>query len=332
MRYFVTGGTGFIGMELIRMLAGEGNQVHALVRSEKKAEALRHPNIRFFLGDISDPDAIRRAIRGCTHVFHLAGLAKPVSGNPQEFYRVNVDGTENVLQAALENRVERVVFTSTAGVFSPSGDQDDISEGSGRPTGFSTDYARSKALAEEKCQHYIARGLDVVIVNPSRVYGPGLLSEANSLTRIIRSFLWGKWHIIPGNGKSYGNYVFIGDVVAGHLLAMLKGKCGECYILGGENLTFDDLFSTLGLVTGRRPFMVHLPYGVMWFAAGLLSAGSRLAGKEPPISPAWIRRYLQHRRLSVEKAVKDLGYQPVLFAEGARKTIEWLNLSTPDHE
>ncbi len=331
MKYLVTGSTGFIGMALVRRLAAGGHDIHALVRSEKKAESIRHPNIRFFMGDVMDPAAIGEAIRGCGRVFHLAGLAKPVTGSPDAFIRVNAEGTHHLLEAAVKEGVERVVYTSTAGTYPPSGPHDDVDENSERQSSFFTDYARSKALAEEKCREFAGRGPEIVIVNPSRVYGPGLLTESNSVTRIIRAFRDGKWHIIPGDGKSYGNYVFIGDVVEGHLLAMEKGRPGESYLLGGENLTFDAFFKIISEETGRKPWLVHLPSVLLHMAAALLSGASRLAGKEPPITPQWVKRYLQHRRLSIRKAAGELGYQPIPFSEGVRRTLDWLNQTENSH-
>lgn len=323
-KYFITGGTGFIGKELTKHLLKEGNEVNLLIRDRKKAEEFTQSGVKLFTGDITDANSVDEAMKGCTHVFHLAAYAKPFAKDPAVFDLINIEGTRNVLDAALKHDVKKVVFTSTAGTFGITSENEDATEASEKPGRYYTEYARTKREAEKLCEEYFKKGLDIVIVNPTRVFGPGVISEGNSITKILSLYQKGKWRIIPGNGKTYGNYVFVGDIINGHILAMEHGKPGENYILGGENLTFNELFARMSRVTGKKFRMVHIPYPVLWAAAAIMVAFARLSMKQPLISPGWVKRYLQHRRLSVIKAQNDLGYEVTPVETGLKLTVEWL--------
>jgi nucleoside-diphosphate-sugar epimerase len=324
MKYFVSGSTGFIGMGLTMKLAGRGYPVHVLVRSAQRASRLDAPNIKVFEGDITDIDSVDRAIQGCTHAFHMAAYAKISARDPSVFYRVNVEGTRNVLASAIKHGVEKVVFTSTAGTFGAAGPENDADESGPRPSEYHTEYARTKHLAEGVCREYGEKGLQVVTVYPSRVFGPGLISESNAVTKIIKRYLKGTWRFIPGIGNNYGNYVFVEDVVRGHLLAMDKGRSGEGYILGGTNVTFNELFAAIQTVSGTSRLLIHIPYPLLWFASALIQASAKLTMRPVLISPQWIRHYLQHKRLSSAKAIKELGYSIRPLHEGIEETIKWL--------
>ncbi len=326
MRILITGGTGFIGKELVRHLLKEGNDIRLLVRSADKAADIGLSERRIIVGDVTDMSSVRRAMEGCTHVFHLAAFARPDAEDSTVFHRVNVEGTRNVLEAALEQGVERVVFTSTAGIYAATGPEDDAVESGLRQESSHADYIATKIEAEGLCRDYVARGLDVVSVYPSRVFGPGVISTSNAVTKIIRLFIKGRWRLIPGNGKSFGNYVFIDDVVAGHMLAMQKGKKGEGYLLGGENVSFNELFSILREVSGKRYFLFRIPYTVMWFIALLMMVHSKVFRRSAMISPAWAGRYLEHRRVSSRKAIDELGYRITPLDKAFEKTIDWLRL------
>jgi NAD+-dependent farnesol dehydrogenase len=329
MNYFITGSTGFIGMELTRHLIAEGHSVNLLVRDPQKA--INHPSVRLFQGDLEDAAIIEKAMEDCTHVFHLAAYAKAFADDPDIFTRVNVEGTRNILEAALRLKVQRVVFTSTAGTFDPTTDDNDAHEASARSGKFDAGYAISKWQAEQVCQQYINRGLDIVIVYPSRVFGPGAINDSNAVTKIIKLYFSGKWHYIPGNGKTIGNYVFIDDVVNGLYLAMHKGKMGEGYILGGNNVSFNEFFSTLKNASGLKHFLFRIPFPLLWMASWLMVVIGKVFKTKVLISPAWVRRYLQHRRLSSQKAVNELGYSVTPLQEGISKTINWLKKEQNQH-
>jgi len=175
-----------------------------------------------------------------------------------------------------------------------------------------------------KVRAYIRDGMDVVIVNPTRIYGPGILGDSNGVTRMIRDYMKGRWHIIPGNGRSKGNYVYIDDVVDGHILAMEKGRTGEGYLLGGSDLSFNEFFSILREVSGSHYFLVKIPLFIGISIAAVMLAVAKLTGRKPMITPGLLKRYSHHWAVSSEKAKAELDYNPVDFRMGLQRTLEWM--------
>ncbi|MDF1559872.1 MAG: SDR family oxidoreductase [Bacteroidales bacterium] len=325
MNCFLTGANGFIGLRLAERLALEGHGVRCLVRSPEKFSSLSHlPGVTAVTGDLDDISALQEGVSGCDTVFHLAAYAKPWSSDKGLPYRVNVTGTENLLKACLVAGVKRLVFTSSAAVIGPSPGIEPIDEDFPRTVPRFNEYEETKAEAEELVRSYNRDGLETVTVNPTRVYGPGVLSESNSVTLMIKLYARGKWHIIPGDGKCIGNYVIVDDVVNGHILAALHGHPGHRYALGGDNLTFDQFFKTLTEVTGKRPWLIHLPVWLMITIAKILEWQASVTGIPPLITAPWVRKYLNHWSLSSAKAAADLGYSYSSFREGARITLDWI--------
>jgi farnesol dehydrogenase len=319
----VTGATGFVGKQLALKLAGSGHKVHAMYRSEAKIGELQHENIRPFKGTLTDQASIDTAIKGCDQVYHLAAFAAVWTRKPEKIYEQNVQGTVNILESALKYGVKRVVHTSTAGVFQPSGEKP-TSEDSPLAESYFIHYDRSKAQAEKKIRDYVRDGMDVVVVNPTRIYGPGKLGDSNGVTRLVRDYMKGRWHIIPGNGKSTGNYVYIDDVVEGHILAMEKGRTGERYLLGGNDLSFNEFFSILKEVTGCRYFLIKIPLFIGISIAAIMLTIAKLTGRMPLITPGLLKKYSHHWAVSSVKAKSELGYDPMDFRRGLIKTVEWL--------
>ena len=322
MNVFVSGATGFIGSRLCLKLAEDGYIVHALYRSPDKTKVISHPEIRLFRGDILDKDSLDKAISGCQAVYHAAAFASVWEKNPGMIYRLNIEGTMNVIRSSLQSGVEKIVVTSTAGILGASGTHE-INEQTYQES-FFTDYENSKFILEKIIGVLSGTGLDIIIVNPTRVYGPGLLSESNGVTRMIDRYCRGKWHFIPGNGNSVGNYVFVDDVVNGHIQAMAKGKTGEHYILGGENASYTMFFDNLSKVSGKKYRLFKLPLFMMLPVAYLLLFIAVLTHRRPLITPALVRKFNADFRVSSEKAEKTLGYDPRKLSDGLEKTIEWL--------
>ncbi len=333
MKYFITGITGFIGSNLARYLLAEGHQVNALVRNLEDAKTFGHPNLHLFKGDLQNKWALYDGMEGCDVVFHLAAFAKPWSKDPNTFHKINVEGTVNVFATAKKAGVRKVVFTSSAATMSPSKGNSPTDESTGRNEPFFNEYEATKSEAEQFARDFSSEGLEIVIVNPSRVYGPGPLNPSNSATKMIRGYYNGTWKIIPGDGKKTGNYVFIDDVINGYILAAEKGKAGERYILGGENITFDEFFLTVEKVTGVHRKMFHLPLFVMFAAARLMEWQNKITGIPPAITASWVKKYLHDWSLSSAKAERELGYRITSFEDGVRKTIEWMReFSLLDYE
>src|SRR5579863_3028229 len=233
-KIFVTGATGYIGHRLTKKLVESGHSVNVLIRCQNDAGLFDDPNIKVFYGDIMKPETIREAIKGCEQVYHTAGYAKLWAKDPSVFYEINVNGTKNVFREALNAGVRKLVYTSSAAVFGPSFNSL-ICEKDPRTISFRSDYDLSKQLAEYQVKEYAQQGLFSVIVNPTRVYGPGLLSYSNAFCRMLLDGMKGKFVFIPGGKCVVSNYAFIDDVVDGHIKAMQWGISGERYILGVEN-------------------------------------------------------------------------------------------------
>jgi farnesol dehydrogenase len=167
--------------------------------------------------------------------------------------------------------------------------------------------------------------LDIVVVNPTRVYGPGLLSESNGVTRMIIDYLKHNWRYIPGSGRQSGNYVFVEDVVTGHLLAMEKGVPGERYVLGGENLTYLQLWQLVRSISHTEKKLLHIPLWLMLAVSRVMLALAKLSGKPPLIVPGLVRKFNHHWIVSSEKAASVLGYAPVPAEKGIEMTVRWIN-------
>lgn len=323
MKYLVTGGTGYIGAHLVRALVGAGHEVHALVRNVKKAEAIKEEGVVIFEGSFCDAEAVKKAVAGCDGVYHLGGNAAIWEKDVKRYFDVNVEGTKIVCEAAMDAGVERVVFTSSAGVLGPSVSRV-VVEDKSRDLDFFNEYESSKALAESLVKTMVAEhGLDAVIVSPTRVFGPYLFGEPASVTLLIDRFVKGNWRIVPGDGSKVGNYVYVADVVRGHMLAMEKGAKGVTYILGGENHSYNDFFEVLKQEAGKRPWMIKMPVAAqMWFARFTYLA-ARIRGKVPVLTTKWVRRGNYHWEVDPSKAVRDLGLEITPLREGIKKTVSY---------
>ncbi|MFW5752155.1 MAG: NAD-dependent epimerase/dehydratase family protein [bacterium] len=321
-KFFITGATGFIGSQLSLELARKGHTVHALYRSESKLAYIRHERIIPFKGDITDIYSIKRAMAGCSGVFHVAAFAKAWIKNPGIIFTLNVDATETILELAREEGIEKIVVTSSAGVLGPS-NGNIVNETTLNKHSFFTHYEEAKARMEINISKRCARGENIVIVNPTRVYGPGPLNQSNSVTIMIDKYDHGKWRIIPGNGQSIGNYAYIKDVVNGHILAMQDGRLGERYILGGVNISYNDFFNAIGKIKGKNYGMIHIPYWLMMCIAHFMMLLSKI-GIPPAITPSLVKKFSMNWNLSSSKAINELKYEITPFKETIQETLNWL--------
>jgi farnesol dehydrogenase len=324
MKCLVTGATGFIGSRLVEELLALGYQVNALVRSPNKLSDAVRKKIDVYQGDVLNPESIVRSMKGCSVVFHLAAFAGIWAKDHMLPYKINVTGTRNVLNAALELKINKVVYTSTAGTLSPSGNSVPVDENVPLPEVYQTDYELSKRQAEQVCRDFNNLGLNVVVVNPTRVYGPGLLSKSNSLTILIKKYLKGSWRFLPGNGKSIGNYCYIDDVVKGQILALNNGVPGENYILGGANASFKEFFTHVSRLSGKNYTLFHIPDSLLMAYSEFQLFLAEHFGREPLITPPWVRRYRQDRLVSSKKAIENLRYEITPIHHALENTIQWL--------
>jgi nucleoside-diphosphate-sugar epimerase len=324
MNIFVTGATGFVGRNLTLRLAGEGYLVHALYRDINKTKGLEHPNIKLFKGDILIKESLYEGMKGCDIVFHTAAFVSVWTKDPTIIESLNVNGTVNVFETALELSIKKIIYTSTAGVFGPSGNAI-TDEKQAYPQTFFNRYEETKARIEQTIiPRFIASGLKIVTLNPTRIYGPGPLTDANSLSKIFKLHLEGKIGLLPSDGKSTGNYAYIDDVSEGHILAMKKGKSGERYILGGENIAYIDLIKMVARISGKKTKLIRIPVFVMFLISWISVLLANLTGRKPLITPGFVKKFLPDWKVSSEKAKKELSYNPVSIEEGIRFTVKWL--------
>lgn len=325
MKIFMTGATGYIGAVLRDQLLDEGHTVHAIYRpSSNKDINFSKKGITYFEGNLLDDSSLRNAMKGCEQVYHVAAYARVWSRDPSIFYNVNVMGTRNVLNLALKLGVSKAVVTSTGATLLPSG-RENPSDETDRKKHFTTEYARTKSLSEKEARKYSQQGLHTIIVNPPRVYGPGLLSESNAATKLIKWYIEGKWRFIPGNGSYIGNYAFVNDVATGHRQAMKYGKSGEQYILGGKNMSFNELFGYVAEVTGKNYKLWSIPIPLIKSIAKLEKWKADTLKFKPMITPQWVENYLEDSALSSEKAIAELHYTITPPEKAIAKTVDWLN-------
>lgn len=325
MSIFITGATGYVGSALTRRLLSEGKTVKALCRPASRSLLPRHAGVEAVEAELTDTDRLAKAMEHCEQVYHLAAYARVWSPDRSVYREVNVTGTRSVMEAARKVGVKKVVFTSTAGVLGPETQVGiPVTEDTVRIHPFFNDYEQTKWEAEQLCRSYATDGLPVVIVNPSRIYGPGPSTASNAVTRLISLFLDRKWRFIPGDGNGIGNYVFIDDVVNGQIAAMEKGKPGERYILGGENRSYKDFFFLMRDLCRSQQKLYHLPLGAMLAFSKLEEFKARGFNVDPMITPQWVKKYLYNWPLSSAKAEREIGYSITPLQTGLETTIAFI--------
>jgi dihydroflavonol-4-reductase len=317
----VTGATGFLGWHVARQLLERGLPVRGLVRDPARSKAALDEleGIETVHGDLRDADSLARAVGGCGTVFHVAADYRLWTPQPEEMYRSNVDGTRNLLDAARKAGVERCVYTSTVGCIGfpkdRPGDED-------TPVGLedmSGAYKRSKFMAEQVARQFASEGFPVVIVNPTAPIGDHDFKPTPT-GKMVVDFLKGAMPAFLDTGL---NVAYVGDVAAGHWAALERGRVGERYILGGENMTLQQILQTLGKITGRKTPTMRIPYAVA-YAAGMASTGfAALTGKEPMAPIDAVRMARKKMWVRHDKATRELGYTARPAVEALRRAAEW---------
>jgi dihydroflavonol-4-reductase len=317
MRALVTGVTGFVGSAVARTLCQRGWQVRALVRSGSDERNLRQLPLELASGDLNDPPSLARAVAGCEAVFHVAADYRLGVVDPQPLYRSNVEGTRNVLVAARDAGVARIVYTSSVATI---GLPADGSPGTEDTPSVLTDmvghYKRSKFLAEELVREFVRSGAPVVIVNPSTPIGPGDIKPTPTGQMVVDAAA-GRTPAYVDTGL---NVVHVDDVALGHLQAFERGRIGERYILGGENLTLREILVHICRLAERSPPRIRLPHAALLPAAYASEALARLTGRRTRVTVEAVRLARKHMYFSSAKAVRDIGYSwrpPALALEDA---------------
>jgi nucleoside-diphosphate-sugar epimerase len=328
MTIFITGVTGYIGQKLLQVAVAKGHRVHGLVRDPHSIRLIQNQNVSYFKGDITEYESVVSAMKDCDAVLHTAAITQFWHKDRSVFYRVNVGGTRNVLEAACLHKVKKLVFTSSCAVLGPSLNGP-VTEDDPRVTPFENDYEISKHCAEELVKEYCHRRLFAVIVCPPRVYGPGLATKGNPIGKLIDNAIKRKLAFLPSAKNVIGNYAFIDDVVEGHFLAMEKGLAGEKYILGGENLSYETFFDNIRQVSKQNIRFIRLPRRLLKMIGAANYGLSVVTNKHSHLTPKTVDRLFQNRAVNSEKAVRQLGYTITPFKVGVERTIQFLK--SKDH-
>jgi dihydroflavonol-4-reductase len=320
MKVLVTGATGFIGFHVARFLLEKGLHVRALVREETNS-CVSPLDLETVRGDVRDFGSIMKALSGCACVYHVAADYRLWVPDPESMYETNVNGTTNVMEAALRLGLERVVYTSTVGVLPGSSHGRPSDEGSSACLeDMVGHYKRSKFLAEREVYRFIEKGVPAVIVNPSTPIGP-MDRKPTPTGKMIVDFLNGR---IPAYIDTGLNFVDVEDVAAGHWLAAVKGKIGQRYILGNKNITLRDFFGALALITGRRPPKIRLPYLPVLLAAHINEAVSKWVTHRPPAIPlTGVRMAGQFMYFDSSRAVTELRMPQTPIERALEKAVDW---------
>ncbi len=324
MKAFLTGATGYIGNRLAIHLAENNYEVHALVRNLKSDNIPVHRNIILFEGNLNDINSVEKAIANCDYVFHTAAFTKLTCNNVKEFYDVNVLGTANVLNAAKNNRIKKVIFTSSVSVYGPSQPNSSITEIHPRMSSYANDYELTKTMAENLVLEYNKKGLPGIILNISRVYGPGNTGFSNGVNRFISMLLKKRIVFVPSKLQIESNYVYIDDVTKAHLLALNNGVAGEKYIIGGENASYEKLFATISESTQTKNTIVKINYKLLKTGLFFKSLLDMLVLNESFLTPKLLDYLFTNRIVSSLKAVSQLGYEITPLKIGMQQTIEFL--------
>jgi nucleoside-diphosphate-sugar epimerase len=323
MKLFITGATGYIGQKLAVAAINKGYVVHALVRNPSSPQLCSDKNIHYFKGDVTDYTSVLNAMDNCDVAIHAAGITQLWHRQRSVFYGVNVGGTRNVLEAACVHHLKKLVYTSSGAVLGPSL-YHPVAEEDPRTTPFENDYEISKHCAEELVKEYSRKGLFAVIVAPTRVYGPGLWTNGNPVSKLIGNIIRRGVAFVPDAKEVVGNYAFIDDVVEGHFLALHKGLGGEKYILGGENHSYKEFFDGIRKLSPKKIRLVVVPKPLLKIAGKMAYTLSLLTKEHQHLTPKTVDRLYQNRAVSCEKAVKQLGYCVTPFEQGLQQTIQFL--------
>jgi dihydroflavonol-4-reductase len=322
MKALVTGATGFVGSAVVRKLLAAGFEVRALVRPGSDRRNLDGLEIELVPGDLGDRASLARAAAGCRALFHLAADYRLWVPDPDTMMRANVEGSRNIVRAAAEAGVSRIVYTSSVAVLKAGTDGSVADEDA--PTAFRDmigAYKQSKFLAEEAVRRLaVEEGAPVVIVNPSTPVGAGDLRPTPT-GRLVVEAARGRMKAYVDTGL---NIVHVDDVATGHLLACERGVVGERYILGGENMSLGEILAVIARLSGRRPPALCIPRGVAFPIAWLAEHVARALGQGEPLATVDGVRMARHKMYySSARAARELGYHARPAEDALREAVAW---------
>lgn len=318
---FVTGGTGFVGANLVRLLLSKGLKVRALTRRNTKSRSLEGLDVEQVYGELSDRNSLKFGTAGAKYVFHCAADYRIWVRDAREMYAANVDGTVNVIEAAAAAGVEKIVHCSSVAAVRPPDGRVPADEESnyGSDEDVISDYKKSKYQSERVALARAAQGVPVVVVNPAAPIGP-LDAKPTPTGKVVVDFLNGR---IPSYIDTGLNVVHVGDVAEGHWLAALKGRVGQRYILGGENITLKRLLDLLAESTGLPGPSFKTPYAVAYLFGALDTARARMLGGEPLAPLDAVRMARHYMWFDSGKAKHELGFTARPAREALAESANW---------
>jgi len=321
MLAFLTGATGFVGSHVASALAEQGADLRLLVRQNSNLKNIQDLKADLFTGDLRDPASLAKGISGCDAIFHVAADYRLWVRDPNEMYRANVEGTRAILAAARKNNVRRVVYTSSVATMGFTQNGTPADENS--PVAIEDmigPYKRSKFMAEQVAMEAAHSGLDVVIVNPSTPVGERDIKPTPS-GRIVVDFLKKRFPAYVDTGL---NLVAVKECARGHIAALEKGRAGERYILGGENLTLKQILDKLAAITGLPSPTIRVPY-IVALATGVVDelVTGRILGREPRATIDAVRMGHKKMFVSSAKAERELGWKVVPVDGALIRAVQW---------
>jgi dihydroflavonol-4-reductase len=318
-RVLVTGASGFVGSAVVAALLAQGKSVRALVRATSPLANLPRTGVEIVQGDLRDPAAMAAAMRDVRYLFHVAADYRLWARDPGEIMTANVEGTRNVMQAASQAGVARIVYTSSVATLAlRDGAAADESVGLDENQAIGA-YKRSKIAAERLVEAMIGQGLPAIIVNPSTPIGPRD-GRPTPTGRILIEAARGRMPAYVDTGL---NLVHVDDVAAGHLAALKTGRIGERYILGGDDVALGDLLAEIAVMVGRRPPRVKLPRAPLFPLALAAETVAHFTGREPFVTRDGLRMAKYRMFFSSAKAERELGYRHRPWREGLSDALAW---------
>src|SRR6516165_1279643 len=319
MTTLVTGAAGFLGSHVARQLVARGEDVRVLVRASSSNRAISDLPLEYVTGDLRDAASLERAMSGVRRVFHVAADYRLWAKKTQDIYDSNVGGTKNLLEAAKRAGVEQLIYTSTVATIAVDRSELPNEFTEARMEEMVGHYKRSKWMAEQQALKAAKEGLPVIVAMPTTPVGPWDWKPTPT-GKIILDFLNGK---MPGYVETGLNFVGVEECAAGHLLVAEKGKIGERYLLGAENLTLKQLLDALARITGLAAPGMKIPHGVALGVAYLETAFSRLIGKEPQIPVEGVKIAQHMMFVDCSRAKKELGFAPGPVAAALERAVKW---------
>jgi dihydroflavonol-4-reductase len=319
MTTLVTGAAGFLGSHVTRQLVARGDEVRVLLRASSTNRAIADLSLEYVTGDLRDPASLDRAMRGVKRVFHVAADYRLWARRSQEIYDSNVGGTKNLLDAAKRAGVEQLIYTSTVATIAVDRPQLPNESTDAKREEMVGHYKRSKWMAEKEVLEAAKKGLPAIVAMPTTPVGPWDWKPTPT-GKIVLDFLNGK---LPGYVETGLNFVGVEECAAGHLLIAEKGKVGERYLLGGENLTLKAMLDILAKITGLRAPSLKIPHGLALGVAYANTVLSRLVGREPgiPIEGVRIARHMMF--VDSSRAQRELGFKAGSVTAALERAVRW---------